>query len=141
LPPIIRMPAEHTLPAGPRRQFVEELHDHYRAARRPTLRVVSDRIKQREDLAGMPSRETIRRMLSGATVPARWEIVNAVFLVLCEMADRDPNGCSDDNYGDAPTYAQSLELAWNEALDDQPLDHPYGNDPPLERAYDDEPPF
>jgi hypothetical protein len=128
------MPDKRTLPPGPRRQFVEELHDHYRAARRPTLRVIGDRIQQREDLAGMPSRETIRRMLSGATVPARWEVVNALLLVLCEMANRNPAAASDDSsryYDDPPTYAESLETAWNQALDEQPSD----------RFYDDEPPF
>jgi hypothetical protein len=127
LPPTTRMPDKRTLPPGPRRQFVEELHYHYRAARRPTLRVISDRIQQREDLAGMPSRETIPRMLSGATVPARWEVVNAVLLVLCEMSNRDPN----EDRGIYPTDVESLALAWNQALDDQPSD----------RAYDDEIPF
>ncbi len=131
LPSIIRVPAKHELPAGPRRRFVEELHDHYRAARRPPLRVISDRIKERADdleLAGTASRETIRRMLLGTTVPANWETVNAVFLILCEIANRNPNG---DHYGEAsPTHAESLELAWNQVLDDQPSDRLYNDTPP-----------
>jgi hypothetical protein len=136
LPSIIRMPAQHELPAGPRRRFVEELHDHYRAARRPSLRVISDRIKERADdlnLAGTASRETIRRMLLDTTVPANWETVNAVFLILCEIANRNPedNHYEVNGFEAPPTHTESLELAWNQALDDQPSDRPYDDTPPF----------
>lgn len=136
MPSIIRMPTKRELPEGPRRRFVEELHDHYRAARRPALRVISDRIKERADdleLAGTASRETIRRMLLGATVPANWETVNAVFLILCEIANRNPNHdhYMGNDFGDVPTHAESLEYAWNQALDDQPPDHLYNDEPPF----------
>jgi hypothetical protein len=64
----LRMPSTHVLPKGPRRDFVEELFEHYRAAKRPTLREISERIRD-DELAGTASRETIRRMLLGEVVP------------------------------------------------------------------------
>lgn len=64
------MPSGWELPDGPRRQFVEELFSYYRNAERPTLRVIA------EDIADDPkfdaftaSRETIRKLLRGKTVP------------------------------------------------------------------------
>lgn len=77
--------------------------------------MISDQIKERADdleLAGTASRETIRRMLLGATVPANWETVNAVFLILREIAKREPNDYPDGhNRYDSFTHAKSLELA------------------------------
>jgi len=133
VPHIIRIPANHELPSGPRRRFVEELHRHYRAARRPALRVISDRIKDRDDLSGTASPETIRRMLRGATVPANWETVNAVLIVLCELAGRDSAGYAGYyvDESEALTYAESLEFAWNEALDNLPA-LPYSDEPPFD---------
>jgi hypothetical protein len=62
-------------------------------------------------------------MLHGEVVPAHWHTVNAVFLALCKLADRDPNSPRhpDDRYGDEWTCAQAMEKAWHEAVDDLPL--------------------
>ena len=76
----LRMPSLQVLPNGPRRRFVDELHEYYRAAKRPTLREVSELIRNDDELRGTASKETIRRMLLGEVVPASWHTVNAVFL-------------------------------------------------------------
>jgi hypothetical protein len=52
------MPSVHELPEGPRRNFVEELFELYRAAKRPDLRQLSETIRNDETLKGMASRET-----------------------------------------------------------------------------------
>lgn len=44
MPTWIRMPEERELPRGAMRSFVEVLHYHYRAAHRPPLRKISDRV-------------------------------------------------------------------------------------------------
>ncbi len=76
-------------------------------------------------------------MLLGETVPAQWETVNSVFLVLCEKAGRDPSHVPyAGQFDDETSYADSLEQGWNEAVDDVP--------PVLRLSrvpYDDEPPF
>jgi hypothetical protein len=46
---------------------------YYREAGRPTLREIGDVIAGRDDLAGTASKETIRRMLQGISVPAQWK--------------------------------------------------------------------
>jgi hypothetical protein len=117
------MPSERELPRGRRRDFVEELFDHYRAAHRPTLREISDRIAANEDLTGMTSRETIRLMLKGRTIPGQWAMVYAVAAALSELSGRDlaserwPDG---DSYDGSFTYVEALERAWHEALDEEP---------------------
>ncbi len=91
-PQMLRMPPEEDLPPGPRRRFVGELFVLYRKARRPTLREINEQI-MRMDLAGTASRETIRRMLQGVSVPANWETVEAVLTVLCDRAGITPKRC------------------------------------------------
>ncbi len=119
--PIIRMPTTDELPDGPRRRFAGELFELFRAANRPTLRVIS-KAAEREDLPGTASRETIRRMLQGTIVP-RWKTVETVFLVLCELAGQDPDAgrWEMQNFDDPPpSYRQALKDAWNDAVDDLP---------------------
>lgn len=132
----LRMPPTHVLPKGPRRDFVEELFEQYRAAKRPTLREISERIRGDDELAGTASRETIRRMLLGEVVPAQWQTVNAVFLTLCMLAGRDPESprYPEDRYGDEWSCAQAMEKAWHAAIDDLPPDS-------YRPLADDEPPF
>lgn len=132
MPRSIRMPSLAELPDGPRRKFVVELFEYFRAARRPPLREISDRITANDELAGTASRETIRRMLSGAGVPARWDTVHAVFLVLCELANIKPEAprWEDDRSGEWETRAQRMEEVWNEALDDVPSPLPQATDEP-----------
>ena len=132
----LRMPPLQLLRNGARRTFVEELHLHYRAAKRPTLREVSDLIRADDELRGTASKETIRRMLLGEVVPASWHTVNAVFLTLCKLANRDPHDprYPDERDADEWNYAQAMEQAWHNALDDPPP-------PPPRTLPDDEPPF
>jgi hypothetical protein len=52
----LRMPPLHVLPEGPRRAFVDELHEYFRAAKRPTLREVSDLIRDDDELPGTASK-------------------------------------------------------------------------------------
>ena len=113
MPRIVRMPTEQELPRGATRDFVEAIFSLYREAWRPTLREISKEI-ERSDSPAAASAETIRRMLRGTTVPS-WQIVNAVVLALCRIANVDP----DANPGyDEPTRRELVELRWNEALDE-----------------------
>ncbi|MFC8835949.1 hypothetical protein ACFT8V_22570 [Streptomyces griseoincarnatus] len=141
---VLRMPTEAELPSGPRRRFVEALFSYYRDAGRPPLRTIAD------EIAGKPqydaftvSRETIRKMLRGTTVPLSWAVVSAVLTVLCERAFVDP----DEEYhvggfGDGMTSRrQELRDLWNDALDAPPPSPlppsgwggqaPYGDEPPF----------
>lgn len=134
------MPSESELPRGPRRDFVAELFDSYRAAGRPTLTEISDRLAQHDELTGMASRETIRRMLRGTTV-SRWATVEAVFLVLCELAGRHPEESRyPDDINGSVSCREMLELAWNNAVDADPLARPLP-DPWAGAPLTDEPPF
>ncbi|MEV6949562.1 hypothetical protein AB0N07_48235 [Streptomyces sp. NPDC051172] len=89
------------------------------------------------------SRETIRKMLRGMTVPLSWAVVNAVLTVLCERAFIDPDEeYHTGGYGDdTSTRRQDLKHLWNEALDAPPpspgLPAGWGGGAP----YADEPPF
>lgn len=140
--PIIRMPTTDQLPPGPRRAFVEELFQLYRAARRPQLRKISQLISDNHSLAGTASKETIRRMLHGETVPANWETVEAVLEALCELADKDPDSEApwwEDSFGAGPTFREVLTGAWNAALEaPSPSEAPA---PPPRNGFSDEPPF
>jgi hypothetical protein len=126
----LRMPDEAVLPDGTVRDFVDLLFWYYKQAHRPTLREISDRIKK-SDLPGTASTETIRRMLRGTTVPAHWDTVDAVLVVLSDLAERHPN--------DRLTYERiegtrrsHLERLWHKALDQPTLRY---------QAFPDEPPF
>ena len=131
----MRMPSEDDLPPGTVRDFVELLFWFYRAARRPTMREISDRI-QKMDLPGTASDETIRRMMHGKTVPAHWETVNAVLEALCDLAGADPDGefyWRDDD----GSRRWHLERLWHQALDEpdkryrRPAPDPWSDEPPF----------
>jgi hypothetical protein len=145
----MRMPDEGALPSGAVRDFVWLLFHFYRQAHRPTLREISDRIKK-SDLPGTASTETIRRMLHGTTVPAHWGTVDAVLVVLSELAGKSPD--STLVYHDEERTARKhLERLWHEALDNptphyeqrvasyEPPPAPWEDDSP--GSYSDEPPF
>lgn len=139
----LRMPSETDLPPGTVRDFVELLFFFYRTAHRPTLREISDRIK-RSELPGTASTETIRRMLRGTTVPAHWETVEAVLVVLSDLAGRSSETRLDWEDIRA-TRREHLERTWHQALDKpdlyytQPDQDPWASDVP--DSYSDEPPF
>src|SRR4051812_15677149 len=88
MPRLLRLPSRDVVPDGARREFLEEIFFYYREAGRPTLDEISDQITAGE-FAGTTSRETVRRTLSGS-VPSRWSTAEAIFLVLCSAAGRDP---------------------------------------------------
>ncbi|WP_329321644.1 hypothetical protein [Streptomyces sp. NBC_01262] len=139
---VLKMPTTTELPDSPQRKFVEELFAYYRDAGRPALRIITDDIAAQFD-AFTASRETIRRMLRGKTVPVNWQVVDAVLTVLCARANIDPDTERwEGSYDDSPTHRKNLRNLWNEALDAPPP-------PPAQasgwgapaRSYSDEPPF
>ncbi|MFI1291632.1 hypothetical protein ACH4VM_24740 [Streptomyces sp. NPDC020792] len=141
---VLRMPTAAELPDGPRRQFVEALFSYYRDAGRPTLRAIAD------DIAGKPefdaftaSRETIRKMLRGTTVPLSWDVVSAVLTVLCERAYIDPDlKYHAGGFGDGTTSRrEELRHLWNEALDAPPSSPAPHSGWGGRAAYTEEPPF
>lgn len=134
---VLRMPTEEELPPGPRRKFVEELFFYYRAAGRPALRLITDDVATTVDVC-TASRETVRRMLRGETVPVNGQVVDAVLTVLCARASIDPEKERwEGGFTEGPSHRESLRAAWNEALDTP------ANAPTRQSGwgYPDEPPF
>lgn len=86
----IRMPTVDELPPGPRRRFMEILYRLWSEAGMPPATEVSQLVAN-TDVAGSASKETIRKMLSGETVPKAWGNAEAVFVVLSQMAQVDPD--------------------------------------------------
>lgn len=124
MPKPLRMPEESELPRGPLREFVQVLHQHYRAAHRPPLRKISEKgaeiVVKTDGVDGTASRETIRRMLAGEVLP-QWSTVEVTFLALCDLARRQPDDeVSDEGYG-SWTYRDEISKAWNDAVDGPPL--------------------
>jgi hypothetical protein len=70
-------------------------------------------------------------MLRGTTVPAHWETVDAVLVVLSVLAERDPDGRLT-NEGTEGTRRSHLERLWHKALDQPDLRY---------QTFPDEPPF
>lgn len=134
----LQMPGWSELPQGARRDFVEELFGYFREAKRPTLIEIERRIRDNTDLAGFASRETIRRMLTGQTVPPSWNNVFAVFSTLCRMAGHKENEPRWEEFHDPEDESRvgRLEYLWNAALDD-----PGPRPMPTALYDDDEPPF
>ncbi|WP_434439656.1 hypothetical protein [Lentzea sp. E54] len=129
MPSPIRIPSLAELPGGPRRDLVKLLFFYYREAGRPTLRRISAWIDEHADeLAGTASKETVRRMLTGKTVPAQWETAHTVFLALCNLAGVDP----DDETQRYDSNRAEFKDHWNQAID---------NEPRRASAFADEPPF
>src|SRR5690349_15712750 len=92
-------------------------------------REISDRI-DKGGFPGTANTETIRRMLHGKTVPAHWKTVEAVLLVLCELADRDPDE-QFEWYGKDGTRRWHLERFWHRALDEPDYYYGYTSEPPF----------
>ncbi|MFJ2575222.1 hypothetical protein [Kitasatospora aureofaciens] len=116
------MPSVSDLPEGPVRRFAEELHLHYRAARRPTLRTISEKVHElglEDPSLGTASKETVRRLLLGLTLPT-WATVHVVYLALCRLAGTDPEATYLGEFGQV-SYQRDLERAWNEAVDYSPV--------------------
>ena len=152
MPRVIRMPRPDAVPLGTkRREFVEEMFLLYRAAGSPALQEIEDWIRANEELKGMASTETIRRILRGHVSP-RWHTVEAIALAFYTMAGWKPEAERyPDNMGDPFTNMDATRRAWAEAIEEDP-DAP---GPPARRqarnedpwasagtgGFDDEPPF
>jgi hypothetical protein len=109
------MPTQDELPAGPVRDFVDILFSLYRAARRPTLEDISKHILE-GDYPATASKETIRKMLRGTTIPAHWETVETVIRALCDLADIDPERTMTmGRITGRPMHW--AEVTWHEVLD------------------------
>ena len=103
------------LPDGPRRLLVAAVFGYYRLAGCPSLREIDEWIRAHPRLPAAPSRETVRRLLAGISVPLRWEGVETVFLVLCARAGCDPDG-PDSGEDGGPTRRAALARLWQEAV-------------------------
>lgn len=86
----IRMPSPEELPAGPQRRFMETLFRLWVDAGMPTMEGVSEAVTSAPPQEGSASKETVRKMLTGKTVPHSWQNAEAVFLGLSMMADLNP---------------------------------------------------
>jgi len=121
----IPMPSKEELPEGPRRGFVTELRRYYRAAGRPPLRQISQAIERHPDpeLSRVTaSAETIRRMITGKVLPVERDRVRAVFRVLCELGEIDPDASrwdEYDRYEEHETNWQYVERLWDTALEEE----------------------
>jgi hypothetical protein len=125
------MPSKEELPDGPRRAFVTELRSYYRVAR-PSLREISKAVDDHEDPrvnAVTASPETVRRMITGKVLPERGRLY-AVFAVLCDMAEVDPDADHWEgmyNNDEPESHWQYLRRLWDAALEDE------ADAPPLPR--------
>ena len=78
-------------------------------------------VRSYERLRGTASRETIRRMLNGASVLTsvpHWDNVELVYRALCDFAGRDPEATYEWNHGyDSETvrFLDELREAWSRA--------------------------
>ncbi|WP_212831247.1 hypothetical protein [Catellatospora sp. TT07R-123] len=128
------MPPLSELPNGPRREFVEEMFFYFRTAGRPTLREIDDAIRK-YDLVGTASRETIRRVLQGTSVPSRWTTVEAILYGLCDLAGFKVHSDRWPDEMDSASCYDYVKRLWNDALDSDP------NPPKIVDPWDQEPPF
>ncbi|GAA1748993.1 hypothetical protein GCM10009834_02250 [Streptomonospora arabica] len=118
----------------------------------PAAEKVSKHV-QESDLGGNASKEAVRRMLRGKTVPQVGENAEAVFVALSQMAGVDPDRLvtveSDHRYGPEgePEPARSVfQRYWRDARGGGDFAHEPMEDyppPPPSRGggFSDEPPF
>ncbi len=69
-------------------------------------------------------------MLRGLTVPTHWDTVEAVLVVLSDLAGRDPD-MGLDWEGTEATRREHLERAWHQALDEPDRYYRYTSEPPF----------
>ena len=135
MPKTLKMPSQAELPDGPWRDFVEALFHYYREANRPDLRAIAEAVNRLSDnhRPGTASRETIRQMLRGRTVPRQWFTAETAFRALCELADIRPDDYPDglDGLGSDDTHLGAFRKLWDAAAD---VPHPLSEAaaPPVE---------
>ena len=121
MPQMLRMPGKDVLPPGPVREFVAELHVHFREAGRPALAIVAAKTAHLPTPVPV-SRETVRRLLTGQAV-STWARVDAVLRALCHLAEQDPDRRRwpepEDRYdeNDSSSCREYLRRLWNDAVD------------------------
>ncbi|MFI1152554.1 hypothetical protein [Streptomyces sp. NPDC020817] len=115
----LTMPTLDELGPGPVRAFVAEMYFHYRQAKRPSLREIETDLAQLDEMAGTASRETVRRILRGETVPTRWTTVVAVLYVFCNRSGINPDGMRYSTTVDFPeiSYENAVRQLWDQALE------------------------
>ena len=85
----------NTLPPGPMRDLVKALHELHRAAGMLSTRVISDTIRDRDDLTDTVSHETVGLMLRGTRLVG-WTKFECVVRLLAERSVNpvfDPSAC------------------------------------------------
>ncbi|WP_146259307.1 hypothetical protein [Streptomyces tateyamensis] len=122
MPRLLKMPTRETLPDGPKRKFVAELHMHYREADRPKLQEIAGATALAPDDKPV-RRETVRRILTGQG-DATWKNVDLVLRALCHLAGQDPERrrWEYDGYDDDTTCRDHLRKLWHDSIDDEDLD-------------------
>jgi hypothetical protein len=117
---VLHKPDQADLPPGPRRDLVDFLFTYYEMAVRPDLQKIADHWHHMEDKAvpGTTSRETIRKMLRGESIPPKWKDALTVLLLLCDLADIDPDDPLDGlgGWGQEQTHTEHFQDLWNRAL-------------------------
>jgi tetratricopeptide repeat protein len=86
----VPMPGPDQLQPGPMRDLVAALHELYRAAGKPGVRVISADIRRDQDLRDTVSHETVSAMLRGDGLP-RWDKVECVVRVLAARSVARPS--------------------------------------------------
>lgn len=81
--PGIPMPDREQLPPGPRRELIAAVHSMYSAAGKPSVRRISEWIRNRDDLPGTLSHEGVAAVLKGHV--ARWENLESLVRVLVDQ--------------------------------------------------------
>jgi NACHT domain/Pentapeptide repeats (8 copies) len=102
----IRMPDENVLPPGALRDLTATVHALYRAAGRPSVREIAQRILDNADLRGTASHESVRAVLHGRLT--KWEVLDVVGRQLALMAH--PTGNPDE-------VAMNLIQGWDRATE------------------------
>ncbi|GAA4596948.1 tetratricopeptide (TPR) repeat protein [Actinoplanes octamycinicus] len=85
----VQMPGPDQLSPGPLRDLVSALHELYRDAGKPGVRVISTDIKNRQDLRDTVSHETVSAMLRGEGLP-KWMKLECVVRVLAARSVERP---------------------------------------------------
>jgi tetratricopeptide (TPR) repeat protein len=104
------VPRPDGLPPGPLRDLVHALHDLYRDAGLPSMRMISSAIRRRNDLPDTVSHETVGQMLRGEAVPS-WTKFECVVRHLAAVAVHRP---------DMGPEVQRFHELWLAAVDGAP---------------------
>lgn len=88
-PRVIARPA---VPPGPLAALKGLLYELYLQAGAPTLDRIADWVREDQDLAGAPGRDSVSRIIGDVATPGSQADVVAVAITLARAAGRDPDG-------------------------------------------------